>query len=77
MVFVCDGGLLEVAVTKLDGVRDKEGFGVSIDDLEAAVVVESGSDVEARASAEGLGESCGGFVVDDTGHPMGPSAVAS
>jgi len=27
-VFVSDGGLFEVAVPKLDDVRDKEGFGV-------------------------------------------------
>ena len=52
-------------MTKLDGVGDKEGFGVGIDDLEAVVVVESGSNVEARASMESPGESRGGFVVDD------------
>jgi len=57
--------LLDVAVTKLDGVGDKERFGVGIDDLEAVVVVESGSDVETRASAESPGGSHGGFVVDD------------
>ena len=50
---------------KLDGVRDKEGFGVGVDNLEAAVVVESGSDVETRASVEGTRESRGGFVVND------------
>ena len=52
-------------MAKLDGVGDKEGFGVGIDDLEAAVVVESRPNVETRASAESPGESCGGFVVDD------------
>ena len=52
-------------MTKLDGVGDKEGFGVGVDDLEAAVVVESGSNVETRASVESPGELHGGFVVDD------------
>ena len=36
-----------------------------MDDLEAAVVLESGSNVETRASVEGPRELRGGFVVDD------------
>ena len=58
-------------MTKLDGVGDKEGFGVGIDNLKAAVVVESGSDVETRASMESPGEWRGGFVVDDDWTPHG------
>ncbi len=64
-------------MAKLDGVGDKEGFGVRIDNLEGAVVVESGSDIETRASAESPGESHGGFVVDDdwTSHGAQRSGV--
>ena len=39
--------------------------------METVVVVESGSDAEARASVKGPRESCGGFVVDDHGASHG------
>ena len=39
--------------------------------METVVVVESGSDAEARASVKGPRESCGGFAVDDNGASHG------
>ena len=58
-------------MAKLDGVGDKKGFGVGIDNLEAAVVVESGPNIETRAAMEIPGELHGGFVVDDDWTPHG------
>ena len=58
-------------MAECNSVRDEEGFGCRVDDLETAVVVESGSDAEARASVKGPRESCGGFAVDDNGASHG------
>ena len=56
---------------ELDSVGDEEGFGGGGDNLETAVVVESGSDAETRTSVKGPRELHGGFVVDDYGASHG------
>ena len=45
-------GLGEVVVEELDGVRVAKGFGDPAHNVEAAVVVEGGANVEALAAAE-------------------------
>ena len=51
-IALADCGLGEVVVHKLNGVRKKEYFGDGIVYMEAAVVVECWTDVEAFAAAE-------------------------
>ena len=63
--FVSDSGLGEVVVVEFDRVREDKGFGGGVDNVEAAVVIEGGSDVEAIAATEGPGRACAGFVVDE------------
>ena len=67
VVFVSDGGLGEVVVTKFNRVREEKGFGSGFDDVEIAVVIEGWSDVEAIAAAEVPGLACAGFVVYEDG----------
>ena len=62
-VFVSDPVLGEVVVMKFGRVREEKGFGGGVDDVEAAVVIEGRSDVEAISAAEGPGLACAGFVV--------------
>ena len=62
-IFVCDGWMRKVVMVELNSVEDNEGFGGSVDDLEAAVVFQRGADVEALAGVEGPGGSGGGIVV--------------
>ena len=50
-IALADGGMGEVVVHKLNGVRKKECFGDVIGYVEAAVVVECWTDVEAFAAA--------------------------
>ena len=64
-VIICDGGLGEVVVEKLDCVGEDKGFGGGVDNVEATIVVESRSNVKAIAAAEGPGLACAGFVVDE------------
>ena len=64
VIALADCGLGEVVVHKLNGVRKKECFGDDIGYMEAAVVVECWTDVEAFAAAEVPRFSCGGLVVD-------------
>lgn len=52
-------------------VGDDEGFGVSIDNLEATVVGESGANVETVSAPEGPRCSLVRFVVDDDGATAG------
>ena len=52
-IFVCDGWMRKVLMAEFNSVGDKEGFCGGVDDLEAAVVFQGGSDVEAVAGAEG------------------------
>ena len=54
-----DGGLGEVVVHKLNGVRKQECFGDGIGYAEAAVVVECWTNVEAFAAVEVPRSSCG------------------
>ena len=62
---VCDGGLGEVVVAELDCVGKDRGFGGGVDDVEATVVIEGWSDVEAIATMEGPGRASAMFVVDE------------
>ena len=62
-IFVSGGWLCEVVMAEINGVGDKGGFCGSFDDLEAAVVLQGGDDVEAVAGAEGPGGAVGGLVV--------------
>ena len=50
---------------EINGVGDKGGFCGDVDDLEAAVVLQGGADVEAVADAEVPGGAGGGLVVDE------------
>ena len=60
---MCDGWMRKVVMAEFNSVGDKEGFGDSVDDLEAAVVFQGGADVEAVAGVEGTGGAGGGLVV--------------
>ena len=62
-----DGGLREVVVQDLDGVRDDEGFGGGVNDLEAVVVVEVGANCEAFAPPVALRGTVARLGVDDDG----------
>ena len=64
-IFMRDGWMREVVVAEFNIVRDEEGFGGGVDDLEAAVVFQGGADVEGVAGAEGPGGLGGGLVVDE------------
>ena len=64
-VFVSDGWLGEVVVMEFDCVREEKGFGGGVDNVEAAVVIEGGSNVETITAAEVPGLTCAGFVVDE------------
>ena len=52
---------------KFNGVRDDDGFGVSVDDLKTAIVGEGGADVVAVSPAESPQGAFVGFVVDEHG----------
>ena len=56
---------------ELDSVGDEEGFDGRVNELETAVVVESGSNAETRAFVKGSREWHGSFVVDDHGASHG------
>ena len=62
-IFVSGGWLRKVVMAEFNSVGDKDGFGGGVDDLEAAVVLQGGADVEAVAGAEGSGGAGGGIVV--------------
>ena len=62
-IFMCGGWMRKVFMAEFNSVRDKEGYGDVVDDLEAAVVFQGGADVEAAAGAEVPGGAGGGFVV--------------
>ena len=64
-VFVYDSRLGEVVVAEFDSVREEKGLGGRFDNMEAAVVIEGGVDVEAIAASEGPRSTCDGFIVDD------------
>ena len=64
-VFISDGWLGEVVVAEFDRVKEEKSFGGGVDDVEAAVVIEGGSNVEAIAAVKGPGLACAGFVVDE------------
>ena len=63
-IVLADGGLGEVVMHKLNGVRKQECFGGGIGYVEAAVVVECRTYVEAFAAAEVPRSSRGWLVVD-------------
>ena len=44
--------LSEVHVQKFEGVGEQEGLGYAVDNVKIAVVIQSGSDVEALVAAE-------------------------
>ena len=73
---ISDCGMGEVIVHKLDGVRTKECFCDGISYMEAVVVVDCWTNVEAFAATEVPRFSCGGFLWIITRHPMGPMGVA-
>ena len=60
-----DGGLREIGVAELDGVREDRRFGDFVDEMKAAVVFGGVADVEAVAAAEIPSGACGWFVVDE------------
>ena len=62
-----DRWLGEVLVQELDGVREQECLGGAIDDVEAAVMFECGSNVEPAVAAEVPSFAGAWFVVDDDG----------
>ena len=64
-IFVSGGWLRKVVMAEINGVGDKGGFCGGVDDLEAAVVLQGGADVEAVAGSEGPGGAGGGLVVDE------------
>ena len=64
-ICVSGGWLREVVMAELNCVGDKGGFCGGVDDLEAAVVLQGGADVEAVAGSEGPGGAGGGLVVDE------------
>ena len=63
-IALADGGLGEIVMHKLNGVRKQECFGVGMGYVEAALVVECWTDVEAFAAAEVPRYSRGWLVVD-------------
>ena len=65
VVFVSDSGLGGLAVAEFDSVREEKGLGSGVDYVEATVVFEGGTDVEAIVTTESLGLARTGFVVDD------------
>ena len=71
VIALADGGMGEVVVHKLNGVRKKDFFGDSISYVKAAVVVECWTNVEAFAAAEVPRFSCGCIVVDYDWTPHG------
>ena len=52
---------------KFNGVRDDDGFGVGVDNLETAIVGEGWADVVAVSPAESPRGAFVGFVVDEHG----------
>ena len=70
-IALADGGLGTVVVNKPNGVRKKECFGDVIGYVEAAVVVECWTNVEAFASVEVPRFSRGWIVVDYDWTPHG------
>ena len=66
-VAFADCWLGEVLVQELDGVGEQECLGGAIDDVEAAVMFECGSNVEPDAAAEVPSFADDWFVVDDNG----------
>ena len=63
-ICVSVGWFREVVMAELNGVGDKGRFFGGVDDLEAAVVLQGGADVEAVAGAEGPGGADERLVVD-------------
>ena len=59
-------------MAELNGVGDKGGFSCGVDYLEAALVLQGGTDVEAVAGAR-----VEGLLWMSTRHTMGPKGVAS
>jgi hypothetical protein len=70
-IFVCDCGLVKVAMAKLHSVGDDEVFGGCIHYLEATVVVEGWADAESLSAAEVPRLASRDFVVDDDGTTHG------
>ena len=70
-IALADGGLGESVVHKLNSVRKKECFGDIIGYVEAEVVVECWTDVEAFSAAEVPISSLGWLVVDYDWTPHG------
>ena len=68
---IADDGLGEAVVHKINSVRKQECFGDGISYVEAAVVVECWTDVEAFAAAEVPRSSRGCLVVDYDWTPHG------
>ena len=59
-----DGWMRKVVMAEFNSVGDKNGFCGGVDDLEAALLLQGGANVEAVAGAEGPGGAGGGRVVD-------------
>ena len=61
----CDSGLGKIIMHKIHHVREEEGFGGGVDYVEAALVIESGADVEAFVEMEVPSLVSVGIVVDE------------
>ena len=66
-VAFADCGFGEVLVQELNGVGEQKCFGGAIDDVEAVVIFECGSNVEPAAAAEVPRFADAWFGVDDDG----------
>ena len=64
-ICVSGGWLLKVVMVELNGVGDKGVFCGCVDDLEAAVLLQGGAEVESVAGAEGPVGAGGGLVMDE------------
>ena len=62
-IFMSDGWMCKVVMAEFNSVGDREGFCGGVDNLEAAVVLQGGADVEAVSVAEGPGGTGGWLVV--------------
>ena len=56
---------MEIVMTKLDGVGDKERFGVGVNYLETTIMVKRGTNVKSVTSTKSPRSPLVGFVVDD------------
>ena len=70
-IALAGGGLGDVVMHKLNGVRKKKCFADGIGYVDEAVVVECWNDVEASAAMEALRSSRGWLVVDYDWTPPG------